>query len=489
MHPLRTILVVTIAFLTACGSTPPPAPASAPPTTASLPPALPDAGAPAAASEVKPGTELWEGALSVGQGLKLRLLLHITTAADGTRTATCDSLDQGAIGIPVEKVTRDRTTLAFTMDKVGAEYVGKMNDAETSAAGTFKQHGAELSLTLVKTDKASELSRPQTPKPPFPYRTEDVSYANAAGGVTLAGTLTTPNGDGPFPAVLLITGSGAQDRDETLFEHRPFLVIADYLTKKGVAVLRVDDRGVGGSSGSVAAATSKDMAGDVLAGIAYLKGRKEIDRARIGLIGHSEGGLIAPLVASESKDVAFVVLLAGPGLPGLDILLLQEGLIAHAAGMPDDEITKTHEVNKRIFAALAAAKDDKDAEARSRAVLKDQPGDLSEKVDADALVKQLANPWFRFFVKYDPRPALAKTKCPVLALSGEKDLQVPPKENLAAIKKANARIVTKELPGLNHLFQTATTGLPTEYATIEETFSPAALEEIAGFLQEKTKKK
>jgi pimeloyl-ACP methyl ester carboxylesterase len=437
-------------------------------------------------------TELWEGTLSVGPGIKLRLLLHLTTASDGSLHATCDSLDQGAIGIPVETVTRDKTTLAFAMTSVGAEYSGKLNDTQTSAAGVFKQRGGELALTMAKTDKGSTLARPQTPKPSFPYRSEDVTYANAAASVTLAGTLTTPNGEGPFPAVILITGSGPQDRDETLFEHKPFLVIADDLTKQGIAVLRVDDRGVGGSTGSTTTSTSKDLAGDVLAGIAFLKGRKEIDPARIGLIGHSEGGLIAPIVATQSKDVAFVVMLAGPGLPGIDILLLQGGLLARAAGALEDQIAQGQAVNKRLYTALASAKDDKDAETKVRAILEDpasNPGASRKPADDDAIVAQIVNPWFRYFVKYDPRPTLKKMMCPVLALAGEKDMQVPPEQDLAAIKKANPRIVTKELPGLNHLFQTAKTGAPMEYAAIEETFSPAALAEISAFVLEKTRKK
>ncbi len=441
---------------------------------------------------MKAGTELWEGKLAVGPGITLRLVLHVTTASDGTQTATFDSLDQGALGMPVDEVVRDRSSLAFTMKAIGADYTGKLDDAQASASGTFKQRGAELPLTMAKTDKASELRRPQTPKPPFPYRSEDVTYTNPVGGVTLAGTLTTPQGDGPFPAALLITGSGPQDRDETLFQHKPFLVIADDLTKKGVAVLRVDDRGVGGSSGNITTATTQDFAADVLAGVAFLKGRKEIDPARIGLIGHSEGALVAPMVASQSKDVAFVVMLAGPGLPGRDILLLQSALIQRAAGVPEANLAQSQAVDKKVYAALASAKDDKDAETKIRAVLTAfarESGVPRPPAEDDALVGRLANAWFRYFVKYDPRPALTKMKCPAIALSGEKDMQVPPKEDLAEIKKANPRIVTKELPGLNHLFQTAKTGAPSEYSTIEETFSPAALDEISAFVLEKTRKK
>lgn len=476
-----------------CGSPPPPVsnppPATSAPAAASPAPDV-DAGTKVANADTKSGAELWEGALQVGPGLQLRLLLHITRASDGTLKATCDSLDQSAMGMPVDVITRDNTSLAFTMKAVGAEYAGKLNDAQTVSTGTFKQRGMALPLTMNKTDKAPELARPQTPKPPFPYRSEDVSYANAAGKVTLAGTLTLPQGNGPFPAVLLITGSGAQDRDETIFEHKPFLVIADDLTRKGVAVLRVDDRGVGGSTGDLESSTSEDLAGDVVAGLAFLKGRKEIDPKHLGLIGHSEGGLVAPLVAARSKDVSFVVLLAGPGVTGTDLLLLQNEALAREAGLPQDQVRQANAINKRIYAALASKRDDKAVAAEIHAILKEAPGGPSAvEGGEEALLKRVMTPWFRYLVGYDPKPALSKMKCPALALNGEKDLQVPPKENLAAIQKANSHITTKELPGLNHLFQPAKTGLPTEYATIETTFDPSALGEISAFVLAQSAKK
>jgi pimeloyl-ACP methyl ester carboxylesterase len=462
------------------------------PATATVAP--PDAGTPGPAVAAVPSLELWDGNLEIGGGMHLHLVLHVMKATDGTLSATFYSLDQSPGGIPVDAVTRDAGALAFVIAGLDAEYAGKLNAEGTQALGDFKQHGATIPLTLRKVDKVPDApARPQTPRPPFPYRTEDVSYRNAAGGVTLAGTLTMPTGDGPFPAAILITGSGAQDRDETLFGHKPFLVIADDLTRKGIAVLRVDDRGVGGSTGSVTTSTSEDFAGDVLAGLAYLETRKEIDPARLGLIGHSEGGLIAPMVAARSKRVAFVVLLAGPGLPGSKLLMLQSAVIGRASGMSEQALTHASEVNERLYAAATSERDPSAAEAKVRAVFKaEQAGALSAKGEAeaeDAVVAQLTSPWFRFFLSYDPRPALAKVTCPLLALNGEKDMQVPPKEDLAEIKKANPRAVTKELAGLNHLFQTAKTGLPGEYAQLEETFAPSALAEISGFILERTKRR
>ncbi len=246
--------------------------------------------------------------------------------------AALASPDQGANNIPISSISLKDNVLTFESKVIGAKFTGKKNEKGTAFEGEFNQGGAKFPLTLTKTDKITERARPQTPKPPFPYRAEDVKYENKAGGVKLAGTLTLPPGAGPFPAVILITGSGAQDRDESMLGHKPFLVLADYLTRRGVAVLRVDDRGVGGSTGSIKTSTSEDFAGDVLAGLEFLKGRKEIDRKKIGLIGHSEGGIIAPIAAARSKDVAFIVLMAGTGLPGSQIVEAQGQLILKAGG-------------------------------------------------------------------------------------------------------------------------------------------------------------
>jgi pimeloyl-ACP methyl ester carboxylesterase len=324
----------------------------------------------------------------------------------------------------------------------------------------------------------------------------EVVYENKKGGVKLAGTLTLPRGPGPHPAALRISGSGAQDRDETLFSHRPFLVLADHLTRRGVAVLRVDDRGVGGSTGSAGEATSADFADDVLAGVEYLKGRKEVDPRRIGLIGHSEGGLIAPAVAGRSADVAFIVLLAGPGLPGDEILYLQGSALLRLLGAGKEQIARQRDLQQRLFAVAKEEKDPAAAEKKMQEVLEDFLAKLPplERALAGGLKKQteqqlraLRSPWFRYFLGYDPRPALRKVRCPVLALIGEKDFQVPPKENLPEIEKAvraggNPDVTVKELPALNHLFQTCTTGALAEYATIEETFAPSALELLGDWI-------
>jgi pimeloyl-ACP methyl ester carboxylesterase len=407
-----------------------------------------------------------------------------------------DSPDQGAKGLKIDSITLDKATLAFQMKSISGKYEGKLSALGTEAAGTWSQAGMSLPLILKKTAKPTELKRPQTPRPPFPYKLIEVTYPNKAGAVTLAGTLTEPEGPGPFPAVILISGSGPQDRDETIFEHKPFLVLADALSRRGIAVLRVDDRGIGGSTGNLMNSTSDDFASDVLAGIALLKSRPEIDAKHIGLLGHSEGAIIAPMVAARSPDVAFIVLLAGTGLPGEDILYLQGQAVLKAMGLGEKQLKEQLDLQKRFFAILKTEKDEKAADARMRELAKAAQATLSAEErmvigDIDALVmaqlKMIRTPWFRYFLSYDPRSALAKVKCPVLALVGQKDCQVPPKENLSQIEKAlkaagNTAITVKELPGLNHLFQTCTTGAPSEYAQIEETIAPAALAEIVGWI-------
>jgi len=335
-------------------------------------------------------------------------------------------------------------------------------------------------------------------KKPYPYKEEEVTYKNKDAGISLAGTLTLPSGDAPFPAVLLITGSGPQDRNETIYNHRPFLLLADYLTRQGIAVLRVDDRGVGKSTEGFSQATSEDFASDVLAGIEYLKARKEINPKQIGLIGHSEGGLIAPMIAAKSPDVAFIILMAGTGLTGEEILYLQGALIFRAMGVSEEDIIKKCQFNEKIFSVLKEEEDSEIAEERLRQMFMEDWEKMSDEEkeqigDPEAYLKaqlqSLLSPWLKFFLTYDPKPTLSKVKCPVLAINGEKDLQVPPKENLSAIEEAlkaggNQNYTIKEIPNLNHLFQTTQTGVPSEYAKIEETISPVALKIISDWILE-----
>ena len=433
---------------------------------------------------------IWLGTLKIGP-IELRLGFRIAADKDGKLSAKFDSLDQGALNLPVETVTFEKNTLTLKMPPFKIGYVGELQADNETIKGDFEQV-VKSPMELKRVEKMPSMNRPQHPKKPYPYTETEVTFDSKAAGVKLAGTLTTPPGDGPFPAVVLITGSGPQDRDETLMGHKPFLVIADHLTRHGVAVLRCDDRGVGKSTGDHGKATSPDFAEDVAGAVAFLKTRKEI--GKVGLMGHSEGGLIAPMVAVKSADVAFIVLLAGPGLSGDEILTTQGAAILKGAGREQD-IPRLKELHAKLFAMIKKDAGEKDVVA----VIEDYIKTLPEKdqtefrnVGGSAQMTQLTSPWFRTFIKYDPRPTLRQVKCPVLAVNGELDIQVLPKENLAEIEKAlkegkNPDFTVKEFPKLNHLFQTARTGNVNEYGQIEETFAPAALEAVTEWVLKRGK--
>jgi uncharacterized protein len=340
------------------------------------------------------------------------------------------------------------------------------------------------------------IKRPQEPQKPYPYYTEDVTFQNISARVDLAGTLTLPTTESPYPVVILISGSGAQNRNEEISGHKPFLIIADHLTRNGIAVLRYDDRGVGKSTGNFGEATTVDFATDVASAVAYLKTRKEINKYNIGLIGHSEGGIVAPMVASSSEDVAFIVLLASPGIELRKVLMKQQELIPRAMGASEAEIQKSIEINEKAFEMISTS-DDRNALKASLAKLieenydvipaKLRPPNMTKEQVMTMQSESLSSPWFQNLLNYNPVPTLGKVTCPVLALNGEKDIQVTPKENLTGISDAlinggNTNVTVKELAGLNHLFQNCETGSLTEYGTIEETFSPLALKIISEWI-------
>jgi len=441
-------------------------------------------------------TGQWNGILKV-QGTQLRVVFNINKT-DAGLSSTMDSPDQGAKGIPVTSTSFENSILKLTVSNLGVEYQGTLGN-DNVIVGNFKQAGMSFPLSLSKgTSETEKLVRPQEPKKPYPYYDEDVTFENVKAGIKLAGTLTLPSKSGNFPAVVLITGSGAQNRNEEIMGHKPFLVLADFLTRNGIAVLRFDDRGTAGSTGDFKTAISTDFASDVEAGVAYLKTRNEIDKKKIGLIGHSEGGIIAPMVAGNSKDIAFIVLLAGSGIPGDRLLLLQEDLIFRASGMSDNKLQIVKRINSLVFELVKKSTSVDQLTADLTNLLKqevknypDKPEKVSDDDFVKAQVNEVVNPWMLSFIKYDPATALIKVKCPVLSINGEKDLQVPPKENLEAIKSAlskggNIKVTAIELPGLNHLFQECKTGLPTEYSTIEQTFSPIALKEILKWIKLQT---
>jgi pimeloyl-ACP methyl ester carboxylesterase len=445
------------------------------------------AGAKNPADAVSAAEGIWQGALQAN-GMRLRLQLHVTHADQDQLVAALDSPDQGVSGLPATEVSQKHAAFHFEIPEVGGVYDGTLNAAKTAIAGSWTQNEVTQTLEFKRADKLLELLRPQTPAKPYPYREEEVLFPNVGAKISLAGTLTIPSGSGPFPVAVLLTGSGPYDRDETLLGHHPFLILADHLTRKGIAVLRYDKRGIGKSTGDYSKATTEDFASDCDSALAYLRNRKELDPKRIGLIGHSEGGIIAPIVAARSKDVAWIVLLAGPGLKGEDLLLLQSESILKVSGANDAQIASTLHFNKQTYALVRQVRNRAELESKLKELV--QSSSENSALPPSALQAQLgmlASPWFRYFLDYDPVPALQKTLCPVLALDGEKDLQVLPKENLAAIQKAlkdagNSDFQATELPGLNHLFQHAPTGSPTEYGVVLETMAPEALNAVSGWV-------
>jgi pimeloyl-ACP methyl ester carboxylesterase len=456
---------------------------------------------------------LWQGVLRAG-AFDLRLVLEVKQAADGALSATLDSIDQGAEDLPVDQISFEAGVLELAMKALRASFRGEMAADGQSIAGTFTQ-GGRMALTWTRTEQAPVLVRPQEPSPPYPYRERHVYYSHdpagdpaavevgdadtkPAGRVRLAGTLTLPETGAPHPAVVLVSGSGPQDRDETLMGHRPFLVLADALTRRGIAVLRYDDRGVGESTGDFRNATTADFARDALAGVHYLRTRDDIAHDRIGIVGHSEGGLVGPIAANDSEHVALLVLMAAPSVTGEEVIVHQGQRIAVAQGATADEARRGAELNRSLLALLRQHSDSDELEAALATKLdaawdempkavRQQAGD-DRKASIAAQTKQMTTPWFRFFLAYDPVPALQRLRCPLLAVFGEKDLQVDPQQSQPPMQQAlaahdDATILVLE--GLNHLFQTCETGAPTEYGTIEETIAPAALQAIGDWIVER----
>ncbi|MEO8711655.1 MAG: alpha/beta fold hydrolase [Parafilimonas sp.] len=449
----------------------------------------------------------WNGTLKVGG--ELHLVLHVTLLKDGTYSATLDSPDQHVSGITcdtvVTKTGASGNTLHFTINKLKVSYTGTLlNDSALS--GTFTQ-GVNIPLDLYRTDIPAPIKivRPQTPKPPFPYKSEEVIYNG--NGLQFGGTITIPPGNGTFPAVLLITGSGQQDRDETVFDHKPFAVIADALTRDGFIVLRVDDRGIGNSTGNFAASTTADFAKDVNASIEYLKSRREVNDKKVGLLGHSEGGMIAPMVASQRRDIDFIVLLAAPGVKIIDLMGEQNAAVMRSAGI-DSSFSEAYgalyiQILNTIINAPDTATANRNAlqelnnwQAKADTTDLQKLGFTSEdnsKDYVDGLVELCSKPWFKYFIQFDPQPYLSDLKkVKVLALNGSKDIQVVASQNLPAVRSAlvagkTRTFETKEIPGVNHLFQVCSKCTVQEYGELDQTIAPVVLQTITEWLNKNVK--
>jgi len=439
----------------------------------------------------------WTGTLSIG-AFKLRLDVHLKSDPEDPKklTGTMDSPDQGAMGIPITHAEVRGDELGFEIRAAGAQFKGKLND-QGEYVGTWQQGSQNLPLILKR--GSTDIKRPQTPVPPFDYVVEDVRFENPDGGHKLAGTLTLPKDTSrPVAATILVTGSGPQDRDEALFSHKPFAVIADALTKRGIAVLRYDDRGFGESGGKFSTATVTEFTSDAAAAVAYLRKDARIDADRVGVIGHSEGGLVAPLIAAEDDQIGFIVLLAAPGVPLDQLMRKQWRDMGRVMGATEERLVEADgTADAMLEIILSEAETNEETAAALRAVivesLKTAPPEEKKMVEEmggpDASIQTMLSVWFRDLMRRDPAVALNKVTCPVLSITGEKDLQVAPGMNQSAIEAAlkaggNMQATVKTLPNLNHLFQNADTGSIAEYGQIEETFDLQALQLMVDWVVE-----
>lgn len=448
-------------------------------------------------------TGRWAGALNEVRNLKLSFNI---TEENGALKATLDVPAQGAKDMACTGVRTTKDSIFIEMKMLNGKYEGKLTDVNR-IDGLWTQNGMGIVLVLTRTEGKVELNRPQTPKQPFAYNSEDVIFYSANKGMYYGATITTPRDEEKHPALILITGSGPQNRDEEIFGHKPFAVVADYLTKKGYVVLRVDDRGVGKSSGDRVNTTSEDYAKDVVEAIGYLKTRKEVDKKKIGLYGHSEGGMIAQMVAAENKDVNFIILMAAPGIKITELMTEQNKAVLTNGGLSNDVVESYTQLYKNIVNEVAKAQNQDTLRARMMVIVDKwvaktdvntvlrttgiKDAESKEKF-IEVFMSQLWNKWWVYFLQYDPKPVLEKLSCKVLALNGDKDIQVISRSNLEGINKALAKSKSKsfearEITGVNHLFQECTTCAATEYGELEQTIKPEVLNIVGEWLDRNVK--
>jgi len=441
------------------------------------------AAARAAANAVSKAEGTWQGAIEVAN-MRMRIAMHVSHDDKGRLLASLDSLDQGIQGIPASKVAEKEGELSFEIPAFAAEYRGTLSASRNELAGTWTQNNSVSKLDFRRSDQPLDLRRPQNPVKPYPYGVEDASFPAGDSQATLAGTLTIPPGNGPFAAAVLI-GEGPADRDATTAGHKPFLVLADLLTRKGMVVLRYDKRGTAQSTGNSERATMEDLTGDAAAALTYLKARKEVDPKRAGMIGLGEGGILALRVAARVDDLDWLMLLAAPATRGEQTLLRQSELMARTSGLPEEQIERSQQFDRTAYAAVREEKTASALEARLHALI--AKSGLNASVPPAALADQvrlMTTPWFRDYLDFDPVPVLEKIKCPVLALNGDRDLQVDADQTVPLLRQAyeksgNKDFTVMEIDGVNHLFQKAQSGSPALYGAIEETMAPEVQKAIS----------
>lgn len=427
----------------------------------------------------------WSGNIELPTS-KLPFVLHITTE-NNTLKATADSPDQGAYGINIQEIKFENNKLFLKVARMFMTYEGYL--LNNNINGIFKQGGQKFTLNFTKGE--FKRNRPQEPHPPFNYKIEEVTFENKASKIKLAGTLTMPSTGKNFPAIVLVSGSGPQDRNEELFNHKPFWVIADYLTKQGYAVLRYDDRGVGESGGDFENATTFDFADDANNAVDFLKSIKEINAKKIGILGHSEGGMVAQIIAAQRKDIAFIVSMAGPGIAIDELMLKQKYDVEKSSGVPEQALNANQVLFRKIYEIIKMNDSSEKIEQEITAYIKSNPSytNLSSE-EIKQLTDLVNNNWFTTFVRYNPENYFSKIKAKALILNGDKDVQVAAIENLNGWEKGmvhNKKVTIKKYSNLNHLFQKAKTGMPDEYGAIETTIEPFVLEDISNWLNQNIK--
>lgn len=428
----------------------------------------------------------WVGFMDSG----FKVIVHVDKLSSGAYSGTLRTPNGNVT--PLDTLTSDGQHLRFAIARLELSYAGDWDATQKAWAGKLTL-GQTFPLALCRA-KPEDLATKVRKRPqeeainagPRPYTEREVIIPSS-GNVSLAGTYSVPDGKGPFPAVVLVSGTGPNTRDEDVEAHKVFQVLADALNRQGVAVVRYDKRGAGKSTGDYGMATTADFTDDAEAALNWLSQQAEVKAGSIGIVGHSEGGVAAPAVAIRNPKAAFVVMIAGPGLRGDRLFLLQSGLVSAAYGAPKDYIAKRQAFDEKLYAAALSSPDPAIARTRVQAVvdqgLKDKVIDAGE---AKSLPRSTTTPWMRYFLVYDPAIALAKLRPPILVLNGSLDLQVPARDNLTVIREAlknNPRTDIRELPGLNHLLQTAKTGSPAEYGEIDETMSPQAIEQITAWVK------